>query len=519
MGLGRLSLVAVLSVACGRSVAHGTDERRAGRTGGTGGAPLGAGSGGAAGSSAGTVPAGNGGMAGAPEPRTNCAFPVEGARASGVERIDTLSRPDCRYALGGARTLPFTNTNGTFFDYAFSFDVNGDGVGDLFFWKIPPNASRSRYELALAVSHVDAGRLSYERVDCDALREVPWGRTVVRDVDADGVFDIVVNQNEAHGFASGEVDRFVVLLNRPSGFVLALDHAWPEDTSISQTALLDVATGDFDDDGSRDVAFGYDRGFQRVGSTEFELAMGATLFLGTPREPELHVAATLTEPYGSGAPFTTGKLTVLPSPDGPLALVLVQTRPRSDDAQAASVKLVRYDGSTFVEETTSVEASLARLGPFEGPFEAWTLPIDEGKFAVGLLYESEIRFHALGTPGNPTLHVQPTVRMHERNNAVGGGPETRDRFMVDVEGDGDLDFVEFAPWDASMVTTPLAIHPNSGGVAFGDARLVDADINLSRGYAETPFASVGDAGAAIFVNDEAVDGTSPTVQALECAEP
>ena len=432
------------------------------------------------------------------EPAPNCAYPVTPmAEPPRLPSVESLSQSDCQLRLGDPIPLPFSGER-----YGFSFDVNGDQIDDVF-W--------AESGLRLAVSRVQDGELSYARVDCDLFGEtsvqIPLARFFVRHLNGDASPDLVVGSNQGL-FVEDVQDDIRVLVNLPAGFVDVGSPVWPG--ASSGATLLDVEVGDFDGDGAclADVALGYGRNFN-LG--EYENGVLVARMKGTWPDVWQDEDRWTSGPPGalnsevdgeSIAPF--GKVAQAgDTPGSPLFMVLRS----GSDVSVLPGFLAQWEGNDVTEELIDLH-----LGPdggrWRGPFDAWVTPLGSIDRALVTPYQAIDSYPALAVFDLDDLGrgvvLEHPLRNSDFDSEGGGEPAGFVRAMLDVDGDGDLDFVERA---GGGVDKALVIHRNDSGT-FAEGVELMANHAI---WAEHPFVAAGQArGALVVVLDP------PSVRPLWC---
>jgi len=214
----------------------------AGASGGTGAV------GGSVGASGGTSAVG--GSAGA----SGGACPVWPVKAASLPAEVTFngvtiksSEHDCAWTLSNSVKLPVTSAHTRML---FHYDVNGDGVDDVFAGPnlddpSPPAAPYPR-TITLLLSRLDGSALSYQPTNCTLAPPLVDGAYALRDLDGDGVSDFVISVSTG----------FRVVMNRPTGPELTIAYDFPA-VSQPQLQLRDVVLGAFEQNNSSELAIGF----------------------------------------------------------------------------------------------------------------------------------------------------------------------------------------------------------------------------------------------------------------------
>jgi hypothetical protein len=484
------------------SAGHGGDASNA--AGGqdahaSGGAGAGAAAGGASGDATGAggmTSGGNGAAAGGPSvaggsggalsggtcplwPSTAVAAPSEFRLGDTTVR---LSDHDCSWIEAPAVALP---APAGYTRLVFQYDVNGDGVDDLF---IGPNPrllqnpqTMTPDTLTLLVSKLDGGVLSFEATGCTVPALLVDGEYVLRDLDADGVPDFVI------GVANG----LRVVMNRPSGPEQTVAYDFPASQN-AEWYLGDVTLGQFEKDDTSELAIG----FLRQADNYQTMQMGTLLFPAPTEAKGISPVALVTSNQ------TGNGLDLSMNPELGLFTALQQGRAlygvsENDDWLYSASKLTRTKNGNTVGEPTYV-ASLT-VGGNELVLEglgSGAPPLDK---TSAYLFDPKDYAHGTQIPC-----------LYSHGLAYG---RSRSYLLTDVDGDGDAELIETDLESTSGgATGVLAIH--NGDAATGpesDTHLVEPN-DYSMPYTETPFLAVGAAKGRLLVSDG--DETHPDLYPL-----
>jgi hypothetical protein len=309
--------------------------------------------------------------------------------------------------------------------------------------------------------------------DCAALRSLPAGRLLLRDLDGDGVQDFVIGRERG----------VVAYLNHEQGLEQVLSHDWPAPTA--RAPLINLGVADLNGDERADLVMSVDRLLSEA-SLGFEIRVQAFLQDGGGFVPGQALSTTFSSAQPDSPMVYTGYLTAgrfEPEASG-TALLIGQSQSSS---AFRSLLETRFDGESrplpgllgehmqqvFAVPRADAPSLVLAVGEtafglleFSAP-----LPSDPPTFGPVLVTKGELAF--LGGPS------------HE----LGGGSESPRQFVYDVDRDGDLDFLESDPSHAK-----LALHVNHDNQRFDAPQLFDISV---WGGAETPFMQLGPGGAVI----------------------
>ena len=469
----RFGLLVLFVSACGQTGRDGARDFEPDRAG--------AGGGGSSGAPSVSNMAGAAAMPGGADsggaPERNCLFPVVGLQvAPGSDRPAQPSGLSQPYPIDLASER---------IRFAAAYEVNGDAVSDLLL--LDREASPPRFRLLLTSQPPDV--LELVESDCGALRSLPAGRLLLRDLDGDSVQDFVIG---------GERGVFAYF-NREEGLEEVLSHAWPSPTD--RAPLINLGLADLNGDEQADLVLSVDRVFGE-GISDFEMrvvaflqeeggfAAGQTLLAGFSGEP------------AEGSFLYSGYLTAgrfKPEQSGTALLIGYTQSPSNSD----SLLEARFNGS----EPRPLRALLGE--PMQQVLavpraDALSLALVVGETQFGLVEFSD------PLPSNPQTFGPKLVTQGKLafragpSHELGGGSESPRHFVYDVDRDGDLDFLESNPADAK-----LALHVNHDNQTFDAPQLLDITV---WGEAETPFIQVGPRAA--IIGAAGADGAGAAVYIL-----
>jgi hypothetical protein len=391
---------------------------------------------------------------------------------------------DCAWKLGEPYELPLSPDDPP--NLILQFDVNADGVDDLFFGDIAiGDLDGQNRTMVLLTSRLDGKVLSFERTACDAPWPTPNRSYFLRDLNDDGVLDFVI----------GRRDGISAVLNLPGSHPEVLHYDFPPSSKpeYSRVALMDLATGDFDADGRLDLAVAYDRT-----SIEAIYTLGTLLFRnrsasGTYGGPDSLAYAPMS--------LSSNEATWMPAS----AVAAVPTA--SGGAELYTLRMVDSLG-TLADRYGDNVAFLVSDPPSSPTFMGSTRYGDLDTLAIG----GGKALHLYGNPGlEPLLRVPCAFEHYSPEQEFGGGFRRRGFFLVDVDGDGDDDFVEYGRVLAKVETyDELWIHSRTSSTEFAPAIALQPMVPSA--LSESPFVRVGAFGKRLVV-----DGMGPRVWPLVCA--
>lgn len=438
---------------------------------------------------------------------THCAYPSSGRNSapSGIvtRALEWSPRPSvpvggsaeiqtsCGYALSEGVSITLDDTDGDRV-FAFSYDVNGDQIDDLFI----RNASvyfGAEQVLELWVSHVEGGQLTYHHEPCDVFGVGSGGyHYFVRDIDADGVPDVIV------GLENG----ILALRNTPAGFEPALAFDFGGE---GWSSLLDVALGDVTGDAALDLVVGFDRVDGSSGGVEF----GVMAFPGTLGSSQ----------FGEDAVSWLGGLTpTLPgSPQGtPLGEFAIHESPTGSDTLVLQVQGEDGSGVEFQSQQDG-----RRWFPSGGVEQVWSTSTFGSLSALAISSQREAASGWIRWYLDDGLEVGAieTLLPVGTNRELGGGGAWRDnQFVLDADGNTSADFVELtAPFAEEQ---RLAIHLGDLIFHFQAPHVLELPRKPAR--RAFPFAAVQGHTLGLVLYDgvePSLDtaGLPPMVQQLRCA--
>ncbi len=442
----RSSWLLLLLVACGRTDHNGRHAATSGGTASTGG-------------SVGTKlsPDEVGGAAGsAPEP--SCLYPIKGLEPSspveGGPRMLDVSPP-----------FPIDVAPATWGELSATLDLNGDLVSDLIYLdrEAAEASPSSRFRLAMTAPPPNV--FEFWEQDCDALRALPAGRLLLRDLDGDAVPDFVV----------GTTYGLKAFLNHEAGLEPVMDFSYPSPATqtavVNRAALLNVGAADFNGDGRVDLVAGVDR-----------VEGGGGMYLGVQsflQQADGHFNANIAY-WGR---FDVGEGLI----GDPYMGYLAAGRFGSDDRGSAVLITARKESDTLVVEQTSFDGApptpLVLLDVQESIQHVFALPKGNGHDA--LLAIGENNFYVIDLSRTPPV-VSPKLALHSPSGIthdLGGGNESPRYFLYDYDRDGDVDFFE-----SSVIDQQLVVYTQNPNSSF------DPPLSLPlrvRSGAEDPFLMVG----------------------------
>jgi hypothetical protein len=229
----------------------------------------------------------------------------------------------------------------------------------------------------------------------------------------------------------GELRAF---LNLPSGFVEVLSHDWPE---LGKASLLDVAVGDFDDNGAclADIAFGYDRVLYTTSDQSIEYGALVSLMGGEWPALSHHEFNWSSRGEREQVPVFSGKLAGGSGPGTP-PLWLGAFAPSGDPTYSGL--LLRWQDGEVTEQLLQQPVAEGEDSPFDG----WVVPLwdmDDALVVVhGNVLSEILEVYDLNDLSRGMRAEHPLLGTNGENREFGGTAEQFQRGMLDVEGDGDV---------------------------------------------------------------------------------
>ena len=478
------------SVAGGMStgLADGSD---AGAVSGSGGAGAVVGSAGASGTGAagGGTGMGGAGAVGGNAGASGGACPVWPVKAASLPAEVTFNgvtiksaEHDCAWSLGNSVKLPVTVTHTRML---FHYDVNGDGVDDLFVGPnldlvdpAPPAAPYPR-TITVLLSRLDGSVLSFQPTDCALAAPLVDGSYALRDLDGDGVSDFVISVSTG----------FRVVMNRPSGPELTIAYDFPNVTQ-PRLSMRDVVLGAFEQNSSSELAVGFLR-VDNFASTHSGVLLFPDPTHATGQSP---VALVSSDQAGNGFDVSTnpqlGVFTALP---GGRALLGASTQDT----------WIYQNG----QRTNAVGG--IHLGNGDAPYMGGASYLhlisvgghDRVLAAVG---DTAYAFD----PQDPKQYLKIPMAFAEYSAAL----------LVDVDGDGDLDLM-----DTQIGATTPSIGIHNGDLTNGPAAqsFQFTPDRYRAPSSDTPFLAIGAAKGRLLVSDADradVRGFPLSVSALGCGK-
>ena len=394
---------------------------------------------------------------------------------------------DCSWALGTSQVLPTPVTDSRLL---FHYDVNGDGIDDLFV--APPDISMTKHwqdlgppGITLLVSKLAGGDLSFQPTGCKL--DWPTDRVyLLRDLDADGVPDFVVSKGNG----------IQVLVNRPSGPEVTIDYDFPT-PAVSQpsASLLGTVVGDFDGDGQPELAVGFSRNDDPQNAKQ----LGALLFKAPASTTAEHGPAVLIASHstGSGSDATDEQLGYITAVRGGTSLF---------GLAAWSGWLYEQGKLTTIHNPKYPYGSIFDLS-YPDPFFIASVSLGERELVLVGLYDTVELYDPW--KNEHVIDFSSSCKHYDEQSYA----------FIDLDGDGDNDLVEF---DATNPASPdIIIHDGSleAGPASDSHDLVPRNYRSTN--AETPFLKTGRAAGRLLVTG--ADWQSPAdfpirVTALGCGQ-
>lgn len=444
---GAAFLLGALLLGCGQ-----TDRNRIGSQAPTAGVSAGGSSSAGGGSPvpmSGATESGGEASAGAP---ISCLYP-----ARQVDPLDRAEADVADYTLSSP--FPIAIPTARWGGLAGAFDQNGDWVSDL----LVRDQEAQRYRLLLSGRPPDV--LAFSEVDCAALDELPYGRLLLRDLDADGVPDFVI------GIERG----IVAFLNHPQGLEQVLDFSFASPNA--RAALINLEAIDLDADGRVELLAGFDRIFSEA---EIAFETGVVSFFQT-------ADGSFVQGESVSSPWSAANGSILYSG--------YFTAGRFGDSRAASALIaVSRSGSVVAHETSFAKDGSHRdfvSSNAESIIQLFALPRGDGRDLLGTIGGKAV--HVIDVADQQRELFSSALDMDgNSSHEFGGGPESPRYFFVDIDRDGDEDFLE-------RTATGLRLQVNLENAAFASPQLLDS---VPTWGSENPFINVGPATAIVAEAEE-----------------
>ncbi len=366
---------------------------------------------------------------------------------------------------------------------AFSYDVNLDGIGDLFYRTVGSDLEAEPFNLWVSDLAGDELRFVHERC---AIPEVgpELRRLHVLDLDDDGFSDLV---------AEG-TNWLIALRNAPAGFEQVLVHGYAQSMPGGWASIVKVGVANVSGDEAPDLVVGYDRTPDGVSEVE----VGVLIFEGKASGSELTLAQSypwrLDRVDVQEVGFF-GEFAIEQQSDSSAILWLQVYTPGSNDW--------RVDPLNSVEEPLPLGAATTRVR------RLWGAQFSNGPPLLAVLSETasdtaEVVW--LLRSGGSFIEaggLEP-VFFPQDNRELGGGAGLPLQFVVDANGDQSADFVEFGFSDA---TWQLAIHTGDTLVHFDPA--IVHDLAGRRAASSDPFVAVDGRALGLIGYDGTANGDAP----------
>ena len=466
----------------------GGNVERGARNGGALGMPTSAGSsagggavaGGGMGGAGAPTPAGGAGGASVVADPSGGACPVWPARAAAAPAhvsfngvTLTGSEHDCAWTLGPDVALPVTSH---YTRLLFHYDVNGDGVDDLFVGPNPedyldPTDISKKRPVTLLVSKLTGDVLTFEPTDCVLAPPLVDGNYSLRDLDADGVPDFVI----------GVTNGFRVVMNRAAGLEQTVSFDFPYTTEPAVYSG-DVVLGAFEQDDTSELAVGFIRQ-----ADHYATMQSGTLLFSNPTQTssQAPLSLAISNQMGNGLDLSLNpELGIFTALKGGRALYgataedswLYQAGKRTTTVGGNGVGEPTYLATITVGGSELVFAGLGSGAP----------PLDK---TSSYIFD----------PADPKHGMEiPSAFSH--GLAYG---RSKSYLLLDVDGDGDVDLVENEAESTSNTggAPRFAIHngdpvqgPSNEWQEFAPGRYFVPQ-------SETPFLAIGAARGRLLVSE------------------
>ncbi|MFO7181103.1 MAG: hypothetical protein DIU78_020555 [Pseudomonadota bacterium] len=468
--------------ASGGSAGADTDTGAVGGTAGTtddaGGTTGDAGAGGSTGG------AGTGGGAGVPPLGSSCVYtgpaPVDPALGLLLDGEDLKAKlePGCELRLGRRVPLP---VNANYGKLVFQYDLNQDGIHDLFFAEA--SAVGSTRSLRILRSDPYSDEVKFEPVDCEVPIDLPYTRIFARHIDDDEAADWIV------GTPSG----VKVFANREEGLLEVGSYDFGD--AVDSLTLEAVA------------ALGVD------GTPVKQLAVRYTLV----RDGELE-RGILTFQHAPSSTTTTSELEY-------------QARVQSPSRGSGSVALVASTGGSEAVLGLDLREANPRGWLWNGWFEHFVSLPDDGLGtpelvrpavfdstpAIAVGFPRHFAFYEIASNGSQLAELGAVETAFTTAETAPGEPPHSRRLVLDLDRDGDSELVEIGGDDGSELVVSFQ---EDAGVFDQRAPIALGPFPTERKDEDT-FLQIGTTQSRVLVRDAEVhdEPEPPALQALLCTPP